>query len=529
MRKSLEIALLEESRTILDWMGNRREWLENQRQLWLYEYVLERVDGKRLHVRKKKSKCKSMLEIVGGVSKEQGELPTLSEKEIAMFKFDAEELKLAKKPLKDVVKEYQMRKKEFEEKDNRSMMRIRDRESLKRPLVNSIYAEAQEEIERKSLEHFLERERISHQRELKRQALLNARNEKVLLKSQEQVEIISDSNTESEEDEEEIYVPIKKMKPRIPESVSTLPVKDLISGKFRPMFNSFPVATSAQHVTTNPANAKLKSNCAKNATPQSARSTFLPLHSSSEMLFAPKTTGATKSENLPPKIDIFPAGSLNVSNLRALNRTDLSHSPTTSSSASEDGADEYKRTFRLRETAYRSRISNTNKNVQYTPKNHATDTVFAAAVPPALRELSTLGNGLELGPSSIDGAGRGVFATKPFPKYSYITDYNGRYISREEAEKKRSKGDHYYIRSVDRYTMIDGIQDAKVGDHLGSLVNDGILPKFNNTKFVRVWDEANCVDHIIVQALRDIKPGEELLCSYGRGYWDMSNEGNNDD
>jgi hypothetical protein len=60
----------------------------------------------------------------------------------------------------------------------------------------------------------------------------------------------------------------------------------------------------------------------------------------------------------------------------------------------------------------------------------------------------------------------------------------GALISREEAAALRAKGEHYYVRSIDFVTAIDGIKEARRGDALGSLLNDGILPEFVNCKYI---------------------------------------------
>ena len=133
-----------------------------------------------------------------------------------------------------------------------------------------------------------------------------------------------------------------------------------------------------------------------------------------------------------------------------------------------------------------------------------------------------------------------------------ITFYQGHYITREVAEQLRYEGKHYYIRSVERDTLIDGLKEVQSinrawlvalfsiteigklcccflsdvciaqavdGDSLGSMLNDGVLARFNNCKYKRHWDPSTARLSIVVQSLRDIEPGEELLVSYGRGYW----------
>jgi SET domain-containing protein len=59
----------------------------------------------------------------------------------------------------------------------------------------------------------------------------------------------------------------------------------------------------------------------------------------------------------------------------------------------------------------------------------------------------------------------------------------------------------------------------QIGLGLGSLCNDGCLPEYNNCKYVRIWNPLLCRHQLVLKTLRDVQPGEELLVSYGRGYW----------
>lgn len=77
--------------------------------------------------------------------------------------------------------------------------------------------------------------------------------------------------------------------------------------------------------------------------------------------------------------------------------------------------------------------------------------------------ITALGNGLEIAPSLIPNAGRGVYATKHFKKNAWITEYSGEIITRDTAERRRFDNKHYYIRTVDFQTLIDGIKDAHDG------------------------------------------------------------------
>ncbi len=77
-----------------------------------------------------------------------------------------------------------------------------------------------------------------------------------------------------------------------------------------------------------------------------------------------------------------------------------------------------------------------------------------------------------------------MFASSVYSSINVIWSSQGALISREEAAALRAKGEHYYVRSIDFVTAIDGIKEARRGDALGSLLNDGILPEFVNCKYI---------------------------------------------
>ncbi len=79
---------------------------------------------------------------------------------------------------------------------------------------------------------------------------------------------------------------------------------------------------------------------------------------------------------------------------------------------------------------------------------------------------------------------RCLFDSSRHPQNSTHPPPQGALISREEAAALRAKGEHYYVRSIDFVTAIDGIKEARRGDALGSLLNDGILPEFVNCKYI---------------------------------------------
>ena len=106
--------------------------------------------------------------------------------------------------------------------------------------------------------------------------------------------------------------------------------------------------------------------------------------------------------------------------------------------------------------------------------------------------------GLRVGRSS---AGLGLFATRHFKKGERIIEYFGREISKAEEYTSRSK----YLFEVNSRKTIDGT----VRENFARYINHSCKP--------------NCQPEIVrgrvfIDALRNIKEGEELLYDYGEEY-----------
>ncbi len=108
--------------------------------------------------------------------------------------------------------------------------------------------------------------------------------------------------------------------------------------------------------------------------------------------------------------------------------------------------------------------------------------------------------------------GRGLFASKFIPKDTWIVEYLGEKVDKEESERRsdhlleRSKlngGARVYTFILSDDLDIDG--DFEYND--ARLVNHSCDPNVE----AQVWDEKE----IWFIAMRDIQPGEELLYNYG--------------
>jgi SET domain-containing protein len=114
-----------------------------------------------------------------------------------------------------------------------------------------------------------------------------------------------------------------------------------------------------------------------------------------------------------------------------------------------------------------------------------------------------LAYGIEVKPSRIDG--KGCFATVPFRARRKVAELTGERVSRIEAARRMRGKRRLHICAIDSYWGIDSSRGG------------------NGTQYVNHCCEPNCFmritrGHIIIYALRDISPGEELTLDYGETY-----------
>lgn len=115
--------------------------------------------------------------------------------------------------------------------------------------------------------------------------------------------------------------------------------------------------------------------------------------------------------------------------------------------------------------------------------------------------------------SNLPGAGKGLFARHFIPKGTPIAEYKGKITTWKEVKLKNSNGYLYY---VNREHVIDASNHKKskaryANDARGLKRIKGII---NNA----IYTESH--GRVFIESTRDIAPGEEILVSYGKEYWD---------
>lgn len=122
---------------------------------------------------------------------------------------------------------------------------------------------------------------------------------------------------------------------------------------------------------------------------------------------------------------------------------------------------------------------------------------------------------LEVGPSQLPFANRGLFTRSAIPKDATIVEYTGRISS--WADCNQMGGDNNYLYYIDEEHVIDA---SREDDSLGRYANDAhglkrVRGLLNNARFVEEGYR------VYIVATRDIRKGEEIFVSYGKEYWDV--------
>jgi SET domain-containing protein len=100
--------------------------------------------------------------------------------------------------------------------------------------------------------------------------------------------------------------------------------------------------------------------------------------------------------------------------------------------------------------------------------------------------------------------GLGLFATRPIRKRSRIAEYKGRLLTTKQAEKLENSGNRYLYEINKRWT-IDGAPRSNIARY----ANHSCNPNAESYDVKR---------RVFIRALRNIKPGEEIVYDYGIDY-----------
>ena len=100
--------------------------------------------------------------------------------------------------------------------------------------------------------------------------------------------------------------------------------------------------------------------------------------------------------------------------------------------------------------------------------------------------------------------GLGLFATRPIKKNSRIAEYKGPLLTTKQASKIEANGNRYLYEVNSRWT-IDGSPRSNIARYANHSCNPNA-------------DSYNVKLRVFIRALRNIKPGEEIVYDYGIDY-----------
>jgi SET domain-containing protein len=100
--------------------------------------------------------------------------------------------------------------------------------------------------------------------------------------------------------------------------------------------------------------------------------------------------------------------------------------------------------------------------------------------------------------------GLGLFATKPIKKNSRIVEYKGPLLTGKAAQKAENGGNRYLYEINKRWT-IDGAGRSNVA-------------RYGNHSCNPNADSYNVKKRVFIRAIKNIKPGDEIVYDYGIDY-----------
>lgn len=110
--------------------------------------------------------------------------------------------------------------------------------------------------------------------------------------------------------------------------------------------------------------------------------------------------------------------------------------------------------------------------------------------------------------------GLGLFATRPIKKRTIFLEYKGPRITNAEAERLEARGSRYMYEINSRWTI-----DGKARSNIARYGNHSCRPNAESDILLGKRAEGRKGGKVIIRAIKDIEPGEEITYDYGKDYW----------
>ena len=111
--------------------------------------------------------------------------------------------------------------------------------------------------------------------------------------------------------------------------------------------------------------------------------------------------------------------------------------------------------------------------------------------------------------------GLGLFATKPIKKRTIIVEYKGRRITNAEADRLEAQNSRYMYELNTRWT-VDGSSRSNVARY----ANHSCRPNAESDVLLGPRAQGRRGGMVIIRAIRNIQPGDEITYDYGKDYFD---------
>lgn len=110
--------------------------------------------------------------------------------------------------------------------------------------------------------------------------------------------------------------------------------------------------------------------------------------------------------------------------------------------------------------------------------------------------------------------GLGLFATRPIKKRTIFIEYKGPRITNAEAERLEARGSRYMYEINSRWTI-----DGKARSNIARYGNHSCRPNAESDILLGKRAEGRKGGKVIIRAIKDIEPGDEITYDYGKDYW----------
>jgi SET domain-containing protein len=111
--------------------------------------------------------------------------------------------------------------------------------------------------------------------------------------------------------------------------------------------------------------------------------------------------------------------------------------------------------------------------------------------------------------------GLGLFATEPIKKGVLIAEYKGRRVTNAQADELEARGSRYMYELNSRWTV-----DGSNRSNLARYANHSCRPNAESDVIRGQRARGRKGGMVILRAIRNIKPGDEITYDYGRDYFD---------